>query len=77
MSESLRNDSRIWIPKKIEDAKTLEAGIKQGWEIPKENRDYYLELRYPTFGNLVSRGVASRAADAVRHIIETALLLEA
>ncbi len=62
MSESLRNDGRIWVPKKIEDAKALQAGTKQGWEIPEEDRDYYLERRYPAFGNLVPRDVASRAA---------------
>ena len=47
MSESLRNDGRIWVPKNIEDAKALQAGTKQGWEIPEEDRDYYLERRYP------------------------------
>ena len=62
MSESLRNDGRIWVPKKLEDAKALQAGVKQGYEIPEEDRDYYLERRYPAFGNLVPRDVASRAA---------------
>ena len=62
MSESLRNDGRIWVPKKIEDAKALQAGTKQGYEIPEADRDYYLERRYPAFGNLVPRDVASRAA---------------
>ena len=62
MSESLRNDGRIWVPKNIEDAKALQAGTKQGWEIPEQDRDYYLERRYPAFGNLVPRDVASRAA---------------
>ena len=62
MSESLRNDGRIWVPKKLEDAKALQAGTKQGWEIREEDRDYYLERRYPAFGNLVPRDVASRAA---------------
>lgn len=62
MSESLRNDGRIWVPKKIEDAKKLQAGTIQGKEIPEEDRDYYLERRYPAFGNLVPRDVASRAA---------------
>ncbi len=62
MSESLRNDGRIWVPKKLEDAKALQAGTKQGPDIPEEDRDYYLERRYPAFGNLVPRDVASRAA---------------
>ena len=62
MSESLRNDGRIWVPKKIEDAKKLQSGEIQGWDIPEEDRDYYLERRYPAFGNLVPRDVASRAA---------------
>ena len=62
MSESLRNDGRIWVPKKIEDAKALQAGTKKGKDIPEEDRDYYLERRYPAFGNLVPRDVASRAA---------------
>ena len=62
MSESLRNDGRIWVPKKLEDAKKLQAGEIQGSDIPEEDRDYYLERRYPAFGNLVPRDVASRAA---------------
>ena len=62
MSESLRNDGRIWVPKKIEDAKALQAGTKKGVDIPEEDRDYYLERRYPAFGYLVPRDVASRAA---------------
>ena len=62
MSESLRNDGRIWVPKNIEDAKALQEGTKQGWDIPEQDRDYYLERRYPAFGNLVPRDVASRAA---------------
>ena len=62
MSESLRNDGRIWVPKNLEDAKALQAGTKNGWDIPEEDRDYYLERRYPAFGNLVPRDVASRAA---------------
>ena len=62
MSESLRNDGRIWVPKKLEDAKKLQAGEIQGYDIPEEDRDYYLERRYPAFGNLVPRDVASRAA---------------
>ena len=62
MSESLRNDGRIWVPKKLEDAKKLQAGTLKGHDIPEEDRDYYLERRYPAFGNLVPRDVASRAA---------------
>ena len=62
MSESLRNDGRIWVPKKIEDAKKLQAGELEGRDIPEEDRDYYLERRYPAFGNIVPRDVASRAA---------------
>ena len=62
MSESLRNDGRIWVPKKLEDAKKLQRGEIQGKDIPEEDRDYYLERRYPAFGNLVPRDVASRAA---------------
>ena len=62
MSESLRNDGRIWVPKKLEDAKKLQKGEIQGKDIPEEDRDYYLERRYPAFGNLVPRDVASRAA---------------
>ena len=62
MSESLRNDGRIWVPKKIEDAKALQAGTKKPTEIPDEDRDFYLERRYPAFGNLVPRDVAPRAA---------------
>ena len=62
MSESLRNDGRIWVPKDIEEAKKLQAGEIKGSDIPEERRDYYLERRYPAFGNLVPRDVASRAA---------------
>ena len=62
MSESLRNDGRIWVPKNIEDAKKLQSGEIKGSDIPEENRDYYLERRYPAFGNLGPRDVASRAA---------------
>ncbi|MDY6301258.1 MAG: fumarate reductase/succinate dehydrogenase flavoprotein subunit [Bacteroidales bacterium] len=62
MSESLRNDGRIWVPKNIEDAKKLQSGQIKGSDIPEEERDYYLERRYPAFGNLVPRDVASRAA---------------
>ncbi|MBX2904207.1 MAG: fumarate reductase/succinate dehydrogenase flavoprotein subunit [Chitinophagales bacterium] len=62
MSESLRNDGRIWVPKKKEDAEAIRKGKKKASQIPEEDRDYYLERRYPAFGNLVPRDVASRAA---------------
>ena len=62
MSESLRNDGRIWAPKKAEDAEAIRAGKKSAADIPEEDRDFYLERRYPAFGNLVPRDVASRAA---------------
>ena len=62
MSESLRNDGRIWVPKKKEDAEAIRAGKLKPTQIKEENRDYYLERRYPAFGNLVPRDVASRAA---------------
>ncbi|TRO67242.1 fumarate reductase/succinate dehydrogenase flavoprotein subunit [Christiangramia sabulilitoris] len=62
MSESLRNDGRIWVPKKKEDAEAIRAGKKKPTELSEEERDYYLERRYPAFGNLVPRDVASRAA---------------
>ncbi len=62
MSESLRNDGRIWVPKKLEDVKALRARTLKPSQIAEEDRDYYLERRYPAFGNLVPRDVASRAA---------------
>ncbi|MEN8817211.1 MAG: fumarate reductase/succinate dehydrogenase flavoprotein subunit [Nonlabens sp.] len=62
MSESLRNDGRIWVPKKLEDAKAIREGKLRGVDLKEEDRDYYLERRYPAFGNLVPRDVASRAA---------------
>jgi len=62
MSESLRNDGRIWVPAKLEDAKAIQEGKLKPTAIPEEDRDYYLERRYPAFGNLVPRDVASRAA---------------
>ncbi|MEE9437385.1 MAG: fumarate reductase/succinate dehydrogenase flavoprotein subunit [Saprospiraceae bacterium] len=62
MSESLRNDGRIWVPKKKEDAVAIREGRKKGIDIAEDDRDYYLERRYPAFGNLVPRDVASRAA---------------
>jgi succinate dehydrogenase / fumarate reductase flavoprotein subunit len=62
MSESLRNDGRIWVPKRKEDAEAIRAGKLNPNDIAEEDRDYYLERRYPAFGNLVPRDVASRAA---------------
>ena len=62
MSESLRNDGRIWVPKKMDDVMALRNGTKKPSDIAEEDRDYYLERRYPAFGNLVPRDVASRAA---------------
>ena len=62
MSESLRNDGRIWVPKKLEDAKAIREGNLKPTDLSEADRDYYLERRYPAFGNLVPRDVASRAA---------------
>ncbi len=62
MSESLRNDGRIWVPKNIEDVKAIREGSKKPTDLSEDERDYYLERRYPAFGNLVPRDVASRAA---------------
>jgi succinate dehydrogenase / fumarate reductase flavoprotein subunit len=62
MSESLRNDGRIWVPANLEDAKAIREGRLKPTDLPEEKRDYYLERRYPAFGNLVPRDVASRAA---------------
>ncbi len=62
MSESLRNDGRVWVPKKMEDVEAIRKKTKSPNDIPEEDRDYYLERRYPAFGNLVPRDVASRAA---------------
>lgn len=62
MSESLRNDGRVWVPAKKEDAIAIQKGHKKGSDIPEADRDYFLERRYPAFGNLVPRDVASRAA---------------
>ena len=62
MSESLRNDGRIWVPAKLEDVAAIKAGKLKATQIAEEDRDYYLERRYPAFGNLVPRDVASRAA---------------
>ena len=77
MSESLRNDGRIWVPKKLEDVKAIRAGKLKPSQIAEEDRDYYLERGYPAFGNLVPRDVASRAAkercDAGYGVNETGL----
>ena len=77
MSESLRNDGRIWVPKKLEDVKAIRAGKLKPSQIAEEDRDYYLERRYPAFGNLGPRDVASRAAkercDAGYGVNETGL----
>ena len=62
MSESLRNDGRIWVPKKKEDVEAIRSGKRKAIDIAEDDRDYYLERRYPAFGNLVQRDVASRAA---------------
>ena len=62
MSESLRNDGRIWVPKRLEDAQAIREGRLKPTELKAEDRDYFLERRYPAFGNLVPRDVASRAA---------------
>lgn len=62
MSESLRNDGRIWVPAKLEDAQAIREGKKKPTDLSEDERDYYLERRYPAFGNLVPRDVASRAA---------------
>lgn len=62
MSESLRNDGRIWVPKEKADAEAIRQGKLKPTDLPEEKRDYYLERRYPAFGNLVPRDVASRAA---------------
>jgi succinate dehydrogenase / fumarate reductase, flavoprotein subunit len=62
MSESLRNDGRVWVPKKKEDAEKIRKGDIGANDIPEEDRDFYLERRYPSYGNLVPRDVASRAA---------------
>ena len=62
MSESLRNDGRIWVPKHKKDVEAIRNGSLKPTQIKEEDRDYYLERRYPSFGNLVPRDVASRAA---------------
>ncbi len=62
MSESLRNDGRIWVPKNMDDVKGIQEGKLKPTQLKEEDRDYFLERRYPAFGNLVPRDVASRAA---------------
>ena len=62
MSESLRNDGRIWVPKSMDDVMAIREGKKKPTDLSEDERDYYLERRYPAFGNLVPRDVASRAA---------------
>lgn len=62
MSESLRNDGRIWVPAKLEDAQAIREGKLKPTQLKEEDRDYFLERRYPAFGNLVPRDIASRAA---------------
>lgn len=77
MSESLRNDGRVWVPKTKETAEKIRKGEIGGNDVPEEERDYYLERKYPSFGNLVPRDVASRAAkeacDDGRGIVPTGL----
>lgn len=65
MSESLRNDGRVWVPKTIEDAEAIRNGLKSPKDIEEKDRDYFLERKYPSFGNLVPRDVASRNAKYV------------
>lgn len=62
MSESLRNDGRIWVPKKMDDVYAIREGRKKPTEIAEEDRDYYLERRYPAYGNLAPRDIASRVS---------------
>ena len=77
MSESLRNDGRVWVPKTIEDAEAIRKGVKSPKDIKEEDRDYFLERKYPSFGNLVPRDVASRNAkyvcDEGRGVAQTGL----
>ncbi len=65
MSESLRNDGRVWVPKNMDDVKAIRERRKKAVDIAENDRDYYLERMYPSFGNLVPRDVASRAAKKV------------
>ena len=63
MSESLRNDGRIWVPKNSEDAEAIRKGKKNANDLTEDQRDYYLERRYPAFRNLVPRDVARAAKE--------------
>jgi succinate dehydrogenase / fumarate reductase flavoprotein subunit len=63
MSESLRNDGRIWVPAKLEDAQAIREGKKKPTDLSEAERDYYLERRYPAFGNLVPRDIARAAKE--------------
>src|SRR5580693_6787957 len=65
MSESLRNDGRVWVPKTKEDSEAIRKGTKKAEDIKEQDRDYYLERKYPSFGNLCPRDIASRAAKEV------------
>ncbi|MFM7179198.1 MAG: FAD-binding protein, partial [Bacteroidota bacterium] len=65
MSESLRNDGRVWVPSRVEDAQAIREGRLKASDLGEDRRDYYLERKYPAFGNLVPRDVASRAAKEV------------
>jgi succinate dehydrogenase / fumarate reductase flavoprotein subunit len=65
MSESLRNDGRVWVPKKMEDVNALRKGQKKPSDVKEEDRDYYLERKYPSYGNLAPRDISSRAAKEV------------
>ncbi|MGB0152717.1 MAG: fumarate reductase/succinate dehydrogenase flavoprotein subunit [Verrucomicrobiales bacterium] len=65
MSESLRNDGRIWVPKSADDAASIRDGKKTAADIAEEDRDYYLERKYPSFGNLAPRDISSRSAKEV------------
>lgn len=65
MSESLRNDGRIWVPKSADDAASIRDGNKTAADIAEEDRDYYLERKYPSFGNLAPRDISSRSAKEV------------
>lgn len=77
MSESLRNDGRVWAPKSAETAKKIREGKFSGNDVPEDERDYYLERKYPSFGNLAPRDISSRAAkeacDEGRGIASTGL----